>query len=207
MVGGRHALVDRLLQLRRPAGHLLGLPAAGKRAASDYRATRSAGVGLRVGVRTLLARRGHDRRSRAAQVRHPGGTGRLEPHLYGHRGGAQFPGAGLLSRRRRVGRDVLLSGVGVAGQRLSRRGNALARAGAAPDQRIHRYHRGRIFRRRHRPALRVALVVSDLRRPRGAARRVVESLPARTSAARGRRADAAGRLSCVWSGARPRPCC
>ena len=186
MVGGRHALVDRLLQLRRPAGHLFGVSAAGERAAFEFGATRAAGVGLRVGVRAGGSGGGIHCGPGAAEVGHSGRAADLEPDLHGDGGSAQFPGAGAVPRGRRAGRDLLLSGIDVAGERLSRQRDAVAGAGHSSDQRVYRDDCGRILRGRDRAALRVEVVVHRVRRARRGAGAGIEPLPGGTRPA-GRR--------------------
>ena len=91
----------------------------------------------------------------------------------------------VLARRRRAGRDVLLSGLDVARERLSRQPDALARDGAAPDQRLHRHDRRRVLRRPHRAALRLAALVHRVRRARHPARAGAAAAAGRAAARRG----------------------
>src|ERR1039457_25426 len=98
VVRGRHAVVDRLFQLRRPAGHLLGFPAAQKRIRSRSGAAWAARLVVRVGLWIERSIRGRPRRSFAPQIRNPGWTARLEPHMYGNGVLSQLRHAAFLPR-------------------------------------------------------------------------------------------------------------
>ena len=76
---------------------------------------------------------------------HPRRPAGVEPHLLGDGPLDKFPAPVLLSRRRGARRDVLLPGVDVAHQRLSRPRHAVARHGAAPDERLRRHDRRRLL--------------------------------------------------------------
>ena len=100
------------------------------------------------------------------QERDPRRALRVERHL--HRDdllvGLQAPP--VLAGRGGAGRDVLLSGLDVARERLPRQPDALARHGAAPDERLYRDDRRRVLCRPHRAVLRVAALVHRVRRAR-----------------------------------------
>ena len=65
-----------------------------------------------------------------------------------------------------LGETFYFPGLDVAHQRLPRPGDALARDGAAPDERLRGDDRRRVLRRPDRPALRLAAVVHRVRRAR-----------------------------------------
>ncbi len=98
----------------------------------------------------------------------------------------EFPAPLFLPRRRGPRRDVLLSGIDVAAQRLPRPRHPVARHGAAPDERLRRNDRRRVLCRPHRPALRLAPVVHRLWRPRHPARHRAQLAPRRAAPRRRR---------------------
>ena len=185
MARRRDAVVHLVLQLRRPPGHLLGVPAARARNAADVRAAGPARIGVRVGLRARGPVCGLDRGPREAAERDPRRALRVERHL--HRDdllvGLQAPP--VLAGRGGAGRDVLLSGLDVARERLPRQPDALARDGAAPDERVYRDDRRRVLRRAHRAVLRVAALVHRVRRARHPARAGAAAPPGRAAARRG----------------------
>ncbi len=97
-----------------------------------------------------------------------------------------------------LGETVLLPGVDVAHQRLSRSRYALESDGAAPDERVRRHDRRRLLRRPDRPVLRMAALVRRVRRARHPAWPRTAALPHRTGARRGRR-DGSNRGACAGS--------
>src|SRR6266542_1911559 len=174
---GRHALVGLPVQLRRPAGHLLGVPTARGGDGPLRRPTRGGRRSVHVGVRGRPAVRRRRRRSgepegpdprRAAVLvgRHPG-----DRVGHGVLASGPVPGAGG------AGRGVLLPGVDVAPERLPRQGDPVPGDGTAPVERLRRHGtrrgRGRILRR----LLRLAVGVLPVRRARYRTRRRPRVLP------------------------------
>src|ERR1039457_4292722 len=189
MVRGGDAVVDRVLQLRGPAGDFLGLPSAGKGISPFAGATRSAGFLVRVGVRAMRAVRREHRRPRTAQIGDSGRPARLERHLHGHGAGAQLRRAAVLPCGRGDRRVVLLPRLHVADRRLSRQGDALARPRHPSDERLYRHDRGWSLRGPDRPGIRMAMELPGLRRAGRGARAVPETVSDRARTARGRHAE------------------
>ena len=134
----RHAVGDLVLQLRRPPGHLFGLPPAREGNGAYDRAARAARFVLRLGLWPRGAVRRRDRRPGAPKDRDSRRAPFLEPDLHGDGAVPQFPPPVPLPRGRGTGRDILLPGLDVDDQRLPRKGHALARHGPASDQRLRR---------------------------------------------------------------------
>src|SRR5580698_10010400 len=119
VVRGGHAVVDRVLQLRGPPGDLFGFSAARKGNGSHAAAVGPARFLVRGGIWHFFAVRGHCGGPGAAQIGHFGRAVRVERYLHGDGGLAQSDHTAGVPRGRRAGRDVLLSGVHVAAERLS----------------------------------------------------------------------------------------
>ena len=120
-----------------------------------------------------------------AADRHPRRAAGVESHLRRDDDLANVPAPVLLARRRGTRRDLLLPGVDVAHQRLSRSRHPFESDGAAPDERVHRHDRRRLLCRPDRPVLRLAALVRRLRRTRHPARSGTAALPHRAGARRG----------------------
>ena len=100
----RLALVLRLLQLRGPAGGLLGLSAAQERVRPEQDAARAAGLGVHARLCAGVAvHRLHGRSAARAGCLITAGAGVLEPDLRGHGLVAKFRPVDLLPRGRGAG--------------------------------------------------------------------------------------------------------
>src|SRR5580704_5159665 len=195
MVRGRHAVVDRVFQLCRPAGHLLRLPVAQKRIRSRSGAAWPARVLLRLGLWPKRAIRGRHRGPAAPEISDPGWAAHLEPDLHGHCAFPQLHRAAFFPWRGRPWGDTLFSCIDVASERLSRPGNPVARAGPASNQRLYRDHRRWILRGTDRAALRLALVVRGVRWTWNTARPGTKQMVNRTQPGAIRTATVRKRLS------------
>ena len=143
-LGGRGAaLVLRLLQLRRPPGGLLRLPAAEGRVRPQQRAEGADRLGVHAGVRPVGPAGGIRGGPGVAASPDRGRAGVLEPRLRGHGAGAHLQPVALLPRGRGAGRDVLFPRVHVAPGRLPRAADPLACHEYPPDERLRRDGTGR----------------------------------------------------------------
>ena len=174
VVGGVHALVRLLLQLRRPPGHFRRLPEAEAGVRLRHRPARVHRLRLHVGLCVRRAGRRVHLRPVSPQGPHPGrlpvlelrdGHDRLvlEALALHHRAGA-----------RGTRRDVLLPGLDVARQRLPRLAHALPRALLPSVERVPGHDPRQLDRRVVRRARGMALRLLSLRRPgHGAGRRAL----------------------------------
>ena len=156
---GRDVVGDLVLQLRGSPGDVLRVPAAPKADGAHHDPTWTAGQFVRLGVWLCAMFAGLivDRVRRKSAI-----LGGLQAwSLICLCTGFVNSFRGLLrdARGRGARRDVLLSGLHVAPQRLSRQEHALESHRLSPDQRLCRHHRRRIFRGTDRPVLRLAMVV------------------------------------------------
>ena len=151
----------------------------------DTGAARPARLLVRAGsTGSARAVRRQHRRSRAAQNRRPrGGSRRGASSAWRRRSSRNFSTLLFFRAAEGSGRNVLLSRLDVAHQRLSRPEDTRSRAmGTHQTERLYRNHRRRILRGPDRPELWLALVVRGLRRPRRAARTGAEEAPGRAGA-------------------------
>ena len=141
--GGGPAVVRVSVQLRGPAGDLLGLSAVEGGDAPERRATGLCGLVVHVGLRGGGAVRRTGGRPLPQEIGDPRRAHLLVADHAGDGAGDALLAPGAVPRAGRIGRGLLLSGVDVADQFVARQGDAFARHELASIQRLRGHDRGR----------------------------------------------------------------
>src|ERR1035437_9457192 len=144
------------VQLRGPAGDLLGVPAAQGGDAPERRATGVRRVVVHVGVRGGGAVRRHGGRPLPAEARYSWRADFLVAHHGRHLALHALLAPGGVSGAGGIGGGLLLSGIDVVDQCVAREGDAVARDVVASIQRLCGNHHGRGGGRISGAALRMA---------------------------------------------------
>src|ERR1700722_5216557 len=145
VVCGGDSLVHLVFQLRGSAGDLFCFPAAGAGIGAEHGSARAVGERVCLGLRIERVFRGICSGSGFTEEGDPDRALCVELHLHVYRLDARLQLAVCAAGGGGTWRNDLLSGGGIAGQRLSREEDAIAGAGDSSDQRLRRDDRGWIL--------------------------------------------------------------